>query len=50
VELERRSSGWFITSISVAIIYKAGGNLRLVLTDKQKEASLSRFAATLHTA
>ncbi len=49
VELERRSTGWFITAIAPATVGQSGGNLRLVLTPAQKEASLARFAATLHT-
>jgi 7-keto-8-aminopelargonate synthetase-like enzyme len=50
VELECRSTGWFITAAAPATVGQSGGNLRLVLTPAQKEASLARFAATLHTA
>ena len=49
VELERRSTGWFITAIRADTVYQAGGSLRLVLTQLQKEIVMARFAATLHT-
>jgi hypothetical protein len=50
MELERRSTAWFVTAITADTVYQSGGGLRLVLTQTQKDEAVTRFSATLHTA
>lgn len=41
VNLERRSGGWFLTSIQASTIYKAGGKSDIILTQAQDEIAVS---------
>lgn len=48
--LERRSTGWFLTSIQAAEVWQEGGNQRLVITTEQQTEALRRFSASLFVA
>ena len=41
VNLERRSSGWFLTSIQASTIYKDGGKSAIILTQAQDDIAVS---------
>jgi hypothetical protein len=43
VRLERRASGWFLTSITEATIYKDGGETHLALTAQQDADAVAFF-------